>query len=206
MNRSQNQSMWVAAAVAVLSLPAFAADYEVDSSHSSADFSVRHMMVTNVRGTFGKVSGTLQLDEKDVTRSKVEAVIDATSINTNEPKRDGHLKSPDFFDVEKHPTLTFKSTKVTKKGKKLAVTGDLTIRGVTRQVVLDVEELTAPVKDPWGQTKIGAVATTRLNRRDFGLTWNKALETGGMLVGEEVKVQLNLQFNAKQKQTAAAQQ
>ena len=177
---------------------AFAAQYDIDPSHSQAQFTVRHMMVTNVRGEFGKLQGALTLDEKDLKASKVEATIDTASINTREPKRDEHLKSPDFFDVAKHPQMTFKSTQFKKAGKdKYKVTGDLTIRGVTKQVVLDVEIPATEAKDPWGNIKRGAVATTEINRKDYGLNWNQALETGGVMVGDTVKVQLDLQLTKK---------
>lgn len=194
-------------AIASLSVPslALAADYEIDASHSSAQFAVKHMMVTNVRGEFTKLSGTVNLDDKDLKKSKIEATIDATTINTREPKRDEHLRSPDFFDTAKHPTITFKSTAVKKKGPgKYQVDGDLTMRGVTKKVVLDVESPDTEVKDPWGNTKRGAVATTRINRKDFGLTWNKALEAGGMVVGDEVQVTIDLELNRKDGKSASS--
>ncbi len=194
-----------AIASAALLAPAvgLAAELEIDSSHSGASFTVKHMMISNVRGEFSKVSGTFNYDEKDPTKSTVVATIDAATINTRDAKRDEHLKSPDFFDVAKHSKITFKSKKVAKAGEgKLKVTGDLTLRGVTKEVVLDVEGPTKPVKDPWGNMKIGATATTKLNRKDFGLNWNQALEAGGVLVGEDVKVELDLEF--LQKATTAA--
>jgi polyisoprenoid-binding protein YceI len=184
------------AAVALTAFPvaAHASDWQIDPSHSTAQFSVRHLMVSNVRGEFGKLSGQVQLDDADVTHSTVEATIDATSINTREPKRDAHLKSPDFFDVAKYPTLTFKSTQIKKAGKdKLAVTGDLTLHGVTRPVTLDVQ-LTQEVKSPFGDTRRGASATGKINRRDFGLTWNKAIEAGGVVVGEEVSLTIDVEL------------
>jgi polyisoprenoid-binding protein YceI len=185
---------------------AFGAEYVVDSGHSSAQFSVKHMMVSNVRGAFSKVTGSVNLDEKDITKSTVEASIDATTINTNEPKRDEHLRGEDFFDTAKYPSITFKSTKVQKAGKdKLKVTGDLTMHGVTKPVVLDVEGFTSEAKDPWGNTKRGGVATTKVNRKDFGLAWNKALETGGFAVGEEVSITIDLELNKKQAPAPTAQ-
>ncbi|MFN7131434.1 MAG: YceI family protein [Myxococcales bacterium] len=198
----------VLSAVAAVSLfvpgLALASTWDIDSSHSSATFKVRHAMVSDVRGEFGKVAGVVNLDDKDVTKSTVEATIDASTINTRDEKRDGHLKSPDFFDVANHPTITFKSKKVAKAGKdKLKVTGDLTMRGVTKEVVLDVVTSGNEAKDPWGNVKRGATATTKLNRKDFGLQWNKALETGGLLVGEEVAVQLDIELNKKSDETAA---
>jgi len=189
-----------AIAALVLAAPslAFATEYEIDAAHSGANFSVKHMMVSNVRGAFSKVTGTANIDEKDITKSTVEAVIDATTINTNEPKRDEHLKSPDFFDTAKYPTITFKSTKVEKAGQNLKVSGDLTMHGVTKPVVLDVEGFTTEAKDPWGNTKRGGTATTKINRKDFGLGWNKVLETGGVAVGEEIAITLDLELNKKQ--------
>jgi polyisoprenoid-binding protein YceI len=199
-------SLKPAVAALVLAAPsfAFAAEYVIDSGHSSADFAVKHMMVSNVRGNFSKVSGAINIDEKDITKSTVEATIDATTINTNEPKRDEHLRSPDFFDTAKYPTISFKSTKVEQAGSNLKVTGDLTMHGVTKPVVLDVEGFTAEAKDPWGNVKRGGTATTKLNRKDFGLTWNKALETGGMLVGEDIAVTIELELNKKQAPAPAA--
>lgn len=188
-------------ATLVLAAPslAFAAEYEFDLEHTRAQFSVKHMMVANVRGSFSKVTGTANLDEKDITRSTVEAVIDATTVNTNEPKRDEHLRSPDFLDVAKYPTITFKSTKVQKAGKdKLKVSGDLTIHGVTKPAVLEVEGFTSELKDPWGNIKRGGVASTKINRKDFGLVWNKMMEAGGVAVGEEVVITLDLELNKKQ--------
>ncbi|WP_375761376.1 YceI family protein [Corallococcus exercitus] len=184
---------------------AFASTWEIDSSHSSAQFAVKHMMVSNVRGTFSNVKGAVNLDDKDITKSTIEATLDATTINTNEPKRDEHLKSPDFFDVAKFPTITFKSTKVAKAGKdKLNVTGDLTMHGVTKPVVLAVEGPTPETKDAWGNVRRGAVATTKIKRSDFGLTWNKALEAGGVAVGDEVTITLDLETTKKAEAAAPA--
>lgn len=177
---------------------AFAGEWEIDPAHSSATFSIRHMMVSNVRGQFNKISGTVNLDEKNISRSTAEATIDASTIDTNEAKRDAHLKSADFFDVEKYPTITFKSTKVAKAGKnKLKVTGDLTMHGVTKPVVLDVEGPFPPMKDPYGNIKSGLSATTTIKRKDFGLNWNAALEAGGVVVGDEVKITLDLELGQK---------
>ena len=169
--------------------------WNIDPVHSVAEFKVKHMMISNVKGQFTRVKGVLTLDETDLTKSRVEASIDAASINTRDDQRDAHLKSADFFDVEKFPALSFKSTKITRIGDgELAVAGDLTIHGVTRNVVFTVEGPTAPAKDPWGNTRRGLSATTKINRKDFGLTWNSALETGGILVGEEVTITLDVQF------------
>jgi polyisoprenoid-binding protein YceI len=169
--------------------------WNLDPVHSVAEFKVKHMMISNVKGKFTGVSGWITFDEADVTNSHIEATIDAASINTGDPQRDAHLKSADFFDVEKYPTLSFKSTGVKRTGDdELAVTGDLTMHGVTRPVVFNVEGPTAPAKDPWGNTRVGLSAVTKINRKDFGLTYNSALETGGILVGEEVTITLDVQF------------
>ncbi|ATB42720.1 protein yceI precursor [Cystobacter fuscus] len=194
-----------AVAALVLAAPSLASatEYVIDSGHSSAAFSVKHMMVSNVRGAFSKVTGSANIDEKDLTKSTIEATIDATTVNTNEPKRDEHLRSPEFFDTAKYPTITFKSTKIAKAGKNLKVTGDLTLHGVTKPVVLDVEGFTTESKDPWGNLKRGGSATTKINRKDFGLTWNSAIETGGVAVGEEVSITIDLEINKKQEAAAA---
>ncbi len=167
--------------------------YQLDSSHSAAHFSVRHMMISNVRGEFTKVSGTIWYDPENPRNSKVEASIDAASIATREPQRDAHLRSADFLDVEKYPVLTFRSKSVSGEQGDWKVTGDLTIRGVTREVTFDVEGPTPETRDPWGNARIGATATGKINRKDFGLTWNTALETGGVLVGDEVKLTLDVE-------------
>jgi polyisoprenoid-binding protein YceI len=169
--------------------------WNIDPAHSVAEFKVRHMMITNVKGQFSGIQGVLVLDEADVTKSRVEAFIDATSINTREPQRDAHLKSADFLDVEKFPSLSFKSSHVARGGVvELEVTGNLTIHGVTRTVVFSVEGPSAPAKDPWGNTRIGLSATTKIHRKDFGLNWNAALEAGGFLVGEEVTITLEAEL------------
>jgi polyisoprenoid-binding protein YceI len=169
--------------------------WNIDPVHSVAEFKVKHMMISNVKGQFPKVTGTLTFDESDLTRSHVEASIEAVSIETRDAQRDAHLKSPDFFDVEKFPTLSFKSTgiRLVRDGE-LAVEGNLTIRGVTRKVTFSVEGPTPPAKDPWGNTRVAVSATTKINRKDFGLTWNAALETGGILVGDEVTITLDVEF------------
>ena len=168
--------------------------WNIDPVHTTAEFKVRHMMITNVKGQFTGVTGVLTLDEQDITKSHVEASIDAASINTREADRDTHLKSADFLDVEKFPTMTFASTRVTRTGEGEAqVEGDLTIHGVTRKVEFAVEGPTPPGKDPWGNTRIGWTATAKINRKDFGLTWNAALETGGILVGEDVTITFDVE-------------
>lgn len=169
--------------------------WNIDPVHSVAEFKVRHMMISNVKGQFTALSGVMTLDETDLANSRIEATVEASSINTREARRDAHLKSADFFEVEKYPTLSFQSTLVTRTGEgELTVAGDLHIHGVTRRVVFRVEGPTAPGKDPWGNTRLGLSAVTRINRRDFGLTWNSALETGGILVGEDVTITLDVQF------------
>jgi polyisoprenoid-binding protein YceI len=169
--------------------------WNIDPSHSMAEFKVKHLMISNVKGHFGKISGKLILDESDLAKSQVEAVIEAGSIETRDAQRDAHLKSEDFLHAEKFPTLTFKSSgiRVVRNGE-LAVEGDLTIRGVTRKVTLSVEGPTPPMKDPWGNTRVGISAHTKINRKDFGLVWNAALETGGIVVGEEVTITLEAEF------------
>ena len=173
--------------------------YTIDPAHSVADFKVRHLMVSNVRGEFSGVSGTVQYDPANPAQSKLEATIDVNTIQTRDAQRDAHLKSADFFDVEKFPHITFISKKVVKTGdEEYKVTGDLAIHGVTREVTLDVEGPTPEAKDPWGNVKIGASAKTKINRKDFGLVWNVGLETGGVLVGEEVQIHLDLELTKQQ--------
>lgn len=177
---------------------AAASTWEIDAGHSAAAFSVRHLMVSNVRGELGKVTGTVHLDDKDISRSTVEATIDATALSTRDDKRDQHLKGADFFDVARFPKLTFKSKQVQPAGPgKLKVIGDLTLHGVTREVALQVEGPATEVKDPWGNTKSGASATARLNRKDFGMSWNKALDAGGVAVADEVTVNIELELVKK---------
>ncbi len=171
--------------------PALAAPstWNIDNDHTLAQFKVQHLVITNVRGNFSKIQGTVQLDEADITKSKVEVTIDARSIDTNVEKRDNHLKSEDFLFVDKYPTITFKSKSI-KQGPngQLNVLGDLTIRGVTKEVELFVTGPTAAIKDPWGNQRRGAEATTKINRKDFGLLWNKVMETGGLVVGDDVEI------------------
>jgi polyisoprenoid-binding protein YceI len=169
--------------------------WNIDPAHSLAEFKVKHMMIANLKGQFAKISGVLTLDESDLTKSRVDAVIEAASIATRDTQRDTHLKSADFFDVEKFPTLSFKSTylRLVRDGE-LAVEGELTIHGVTRKVIFSAEGPTPPTQDPWGNTRVAVSATTKINRKDYGLTWNAALETGGILVGEEVTITLDLEF------------
>ena len=169
--------------------------WNIDPAHSVAEFKVKHMMISNVKGQFPKVSGKLVLDETNLGNSKIEAVIEATSIETRDAQRDAHLKSADFLDVENFPTISFKSTRVSiVRNGELAVEGDLTIRGVTRKETFDVEGPTPPVKDPWGNTRVAVSATTKIHRKDFGLTWNTILEAGGIAVGDEVTITLDVEF------------
>jgi polyisoprenoid-binding protein YceI len=169
--------------------------WKLDPAHSAAEFKVKHMMISNVKGSLTGMTGVLTEDPADPSLSSIEATIDISTLSTGDAQRDGHLKSPDFFEVEKYPTMAFKSTSVKKSGEAdYAVTGDLTIHGVTKPVTFAVEGPSAPGKDPWGNTRIGLSATTTINRKDFGLTWNSALETGGVLVGENVKITLDVQF------------
>ena len=168
--------------------------WNIDPVHSVAEFKIKHMMISNVKGQFTGVKGTLTLDETNVANSSIDASIDAVSINTREAQRDAHLKSPDFFDVEKFPTLSFKSNRVIRVDDgDLGVAGELTIHGVTRHVVFAVEGPTAPAKDPWGNARVGFETEITINRKDFGLMWNAALETGGFLVGDDVKISISVQ-------------
>jgi len=195
------KKMLLLGALAALSLTPLAGQtstWEIDAAHSAAHFSVRHMMVSNVRGSFGKITGTILLNEQDITQSSVEASIDASSIDTGVAQRDNHLRSEDFFDVAKFSTIGFKSTQIQKASEdKYKITGDLTMRGVTRQVVLDVEPLSHPIKDQKGNLKSGVTAATKINRKDFGLVWNRVLETGGVAVSDEVRIELELEINKK---------
>jgi polyisoprenoid-binding protein YceI len=169
--------------------------WKIDPAHSSAEFKVKHMMISNVKGSFNGVNGTLFEDTSNPALSHIDATIDVSTISTGDAQRDAHLKSADFFHHEKHPTMTFHSTRAEKKrGGEYAVSGDLTLHGVAKPVVFTVEGPSEPNKDPWGNTRIGLSATTKINRKDFGLTWNSALEAGGILVGEEVQITLEVQF------------
>ncbi len=167
--------------------------WQIDPAHTGVEFAVRHMMISTVKGRFGDVSGTIVLDEDDIAGSSVEVEIGVASIDTRQEQRDDHLRSADFFDVENHPKITFRSRRVEPQGDgKFRVIGDLTIRGVTKEVVLEATD-EGRGKDPWGNEKSAFSAQTVIDRRDFGLTWNAALETGGVLVGNEVKISLEVQ-------------
>ena len=192
------KSLTAAIAVLVaLALPsaAPAAVWNIDPDHSSVAFTIRHLMVSNVKGTFAKFSGTVEIDEQNVAKSRIAVTIDTSSIGTNVQKRDDHLRSADFFDVAKYPTMTYVSHTIAPAGQdRLTVTGDLTMHGVTREVVLAVEGLSPEGKDPWGGIRRGATASARINRKDFGLAWNQLLETGGVAVGEEVAIALEVEL------------
>jgi polyisoprenoid-binding protein YceI len=190
----------IAVVSALLALPALAAtpaapvEWTIDATHSRFGFSVPHMVVSDVEGLFHTASGKVLLDEADLTKSTVELTIDATSIDTDNADRDKHLKGPDFFDVAKYPQITFKSTKIKKAGKAYKVTGDLTMRGVTKPVTLDVQ-LSDAVMNPWGKQVRGVKVAGKVNRQDFGVSWNKALDKGGMVVGDEVTFDIKLELN-----------
>ncbi len=177
--------------------------YEIDPAHSNLQFSVRHMMMSNVKGTFTGVSGFVTYDPANPGTSGIEAKIDVSTVSTNDEKRDGHLKSPDFFDVAQFPHMTFRSTKVDKKeADQMVITGELTLHGVTKPVTLEVEEVSDEGQDPWGNTRIGAAVKGKIKRSEFGLTWNAALETGGVMVGDDVKLEFDLEM-VKAKTAAA---
>ncbi len=193
------RNLIVATALVATPALAHATDWTVDPAHSSVSFTVKHMMVSTVRGEFGKVAGTASWSRPDYSDAHVDVTIDATSVDTREPKRDAHLRSPDFFDVQKFPTLTFKSKRVEKSREKGHVTlvGDLTIHGVTKEVAFDVTGPSPEQKTPFGTVAVGAEARAKINRRDFGLNWNKVLEAGGVLVSEEVNLDINLELSKK---------
>lgn len=179
--------------------------WQIDPAHSEINFTVRHMMISNVRGRFEKFSGTVDFNEADPSRSSVDVQIEAASINTKEAQRDGHLRSADFLDAEHYPYLTFKSKRVVKTGENTGrIIGDLTIRNVTREVVLEVE-YAGQAKSPWGTTSAGFSATTTINRKDWNLTWNQALETGGVLVGDQIKIAIEVEVVKQVAAEAAAE-
>lgn len=187
----------IAGLAAVLAVPGHAATstWQIDPNHSSAQFAVRHLTISTVRGAFTKVSGTVQWDDADITKSVVDVTIDATSVDTRVEGRDKDLRSDHFFDVAKYPTITFKSKKVEQAGAgKLKITGDLTIHGTTKEVVLDVDGPTPAVKDPWGNQRMAATATTKINRQDFGVKWNATMDNGGVVVGDDVSITLDVEM------------
>ena len=198
--RSPLVKSWISkttiAILMLIALPvlAHADNWALDPAHTNVEFTVRHMMISNVKGQFQKTSGTVTVNGSDPTSAKIDATIDATSIDTRVDKRDAHLKSPAFLDVDKFPTITFKSNKVEADGPgKWKVKGDLTLHGVTKPVVLEVESTGTPISDPMGNTRAGASATTKISRKDFGLTWNQPLETGGVMVGDEVAISIDVE-------------
>ena len=184
---------------AALALPAIAGTttWQIDPMHSSAQFAVTHLMLSTVRGEFHGLKGTLNLDDKDITKSTVEVTIDVNSVDTQEPNRDAHLKSPDFFDLDKYPTMTFVSKSAKKAAHGLDVSGDLTLHGVTKPVVLHVSDISKEIKDPMGLLRRGATATTVVDRKDFGLLWNKNLDGGGVLIGDEVTITIDIEVVRK---------
>lgn len=195
MSRPRRFILPAAALAAVLSGPAVAADvWQIDGVHSSAQFSVTHLMISTVRGRFGSLSGTVTYDGKDVSSIKVDATIDATTISTGDAKRDGHLKSPDFFDVAAYPTITFRSKSVAPgRGGAFKLVGDLTMHGVTKEVTLDVTAPSAVIKGPGGESRVAASATTQINRQDFGVKWNAPLDSGGVVVSDLVAITLDIE-------------
>ncbi len=178
-------------ALAAAAAPVAASDtWVVDASHTGVEFSVRHMMITNVKGSFATFDGVLEYDPKKVTKTKIQGTIDVASVNTDDAKRDEHLRSADFFDVATHPKMTFESTKVIKDGDGYVAVGNLTLRGVTKEVRMPVE-FSGPIKDPWGNDRIGFSASTTINRQDFGVKWNKTLDAGGAVVGDTVRISID---------------
>ncbi len=196
MNRFRALGFLLALFLAV-SAAAQTSSWTIDPKHSTAQFTVRHLAISNVSGNFTNVIGTLDLNEKDITQSQVSAIIDVSSVDTRVPDRDKDLRSPNFFDVEKYPTIEFKSKRILNTGGKLQLIGDLTMHGTTREVTLDVDGPTPELNDPWGNVRRGFSASTTLNRKDFGLIYNHALKTGEAVVGDNVKIQIDLELIKK---------
>lgn len=198
MTRFRSQAFLLALTLFLaLSAAAQTSTWTIDPKHSTAQFTVRHLAISNVSGNFTNVAGTINLNEKDITQSQVSAVIDVSSVDTRVSDRDKDLRSPNFFDVEKYPTIEFKSKRIVNSAGKLQVTGDLTMHGTTREVTLDVDGPTPELNDPWGNVRRGFSASTTLNRKDFGLTYNHALKTGEAVVGDNVKIQIDLELIKK---------
>jgi len=200
MNRYLSRIAVIVGMALGLPLPAGAATstWQIDPQHSSAQFAVRHLGLSTVRGAFSKLSGKMVLDDQEIRNSSVEVTIDVNTVDTREPDRDKDLRSERFFDVAHFPTMTFKSKKVEQVAPgKLRVTGDLTIRGTTREVTLDVDGPTTPVKDPWGNQRLAATATTKINRQDYGVKWNAKLDNGGVVVGDDVNITLDVEMIQK---------
>ena len=197
MNGPFSKAAMLVGLAAALALPASAGTttYQIDPRHSSAGFGVTHLMISTVRGEFHGVTGTVVVDDTDISKSSVNVTIDATTVDTREPDRDKHLKSEAFFDVAKYPAITFQSTKVERNADgSLKVTGDLTIRGVTKTAVLTATLPKAPIKDPWGLQRTAVSAATKINRQDFGVAWNQKLDSGGVVVGDDVNVTLDVEM------------
>jgi len=197
MGHFLGRAVVVGSLATILTLPIQAATgtWQIDPNHSAAQFAVRHLGLSTVRGAFTKVSGTVTLDDKDISKSSVEVTIDANSIDTRVANRDNDLRSDHFFDVAKYPTITFKSKKVEQVAPgKLKVTGDLTIHGTTKEAVLDVDGPTASVKDPWGNQRMAASATTKINRQDYGVKWNATMDNGGVVVGDDVDITIDVEL------------
>ncbi len=195
MRRSGRISMILGLAlVAALPVTAWSSTWIFDTSHTEIGFKVKHLMVSNTKGSFSEFSGTVTIDDTDITKSSVGVTINTASIDTNDEKRDEHLRSPDFFNVAEFPEITFKSTSVEESKDGFLVTGDLTMHGVTQSIVLEVEEFTGEVSDPWGNTRRGLTASGKIDRQDFGLTWSKTLDGGGLVVGDEVRIILEVEL------------
>jgi len=200
MGQSISKVLLSAALAGAITVPASAATtvWQIDPAHTAAGFAVKHLMISTVRGQFKGVTGTVTWDDQDISKSSIDVAIDATTVDTSEPMRDKDLKSDKFFDVAKYPTITFKSKKIENvSAGKLKVTGDLTIHGVTKEVVLDVEGPSNAVKDPWGNTRVAASATTKVNRQDYGVKWNANIDGGGVVVGDDVNITIDLEMTKK---------
>jgi len=198
MRRLKSAALAIAASLLLsLSATAQTSTWNIDPAHSTAQFSVRHLGISNVSGSFTKVSGTAVLNEKDITQSQVNATIDASSIDTRVPDRDKDLRGPNFLDVEKYRTLEFKSKRIVNHGGKLQLVGDLTLHGTTREVTLDLDGPTPELNDPWGNVRRGFSATTTINRKDFGVLWSNNLKTGEAVVGDNVKIQIDVELVKK---------
>ncbi|NBV50382.1 polyisoprenoid-binding protein [bacterium] len=189
---------WALVSLGIFALPIFAGVWEIDDAHTAAKFKIRHLMVSNVYGQITGAKGALDMDDKDLTKTQGTVTLEVNTVNTANEKRDAHLKNEDFFDVSKHPTITFQIKKVVKaSGGKWRMDGDLTMKGITKPITLKEVELTPTIKDPWGATKRGLTGVTSLNRKDFGLTWNKQLDGGGMVIGDKVDIEVAMELKEK---------
>lgn len=196
--RTLKRALWGMLSLTLIGSGASAAQWDLDKVHSHVGFTARHMMVSNVRGEFTEYDAAIELDPKDPTKLSINATINVNSITTRNEQRDGHLKSPDFFDAANHPTITFKSKKVTKVADgKFKVAGDLTMRGTTKEITLDVEGLTNTINDPYGNIRTGATATTKINRQDYGLAFNAVMEAGGLVVSDDITINLEIELIQK---------